>query len=136
MRPADEIAAALTEIRITPPGQTQPVDLGSLRDPTALRFQAACLRRLDPAVLEPILAGRWLEDYDVEALLQSVECPALLLQGETRLGGLLPDGYAEQIAARLRRGVRIRLEGVGHQIHWMQTEAMMRYVLGFLESLD
>jgi pimeloyl-ACP methyl ester carboxylesterase len=135
-RPVDELAAALSSICLTPPGQSRAMPLGSLRDPTALRFQAACLRHLDPGALDPIIAGRWLDGYEVDDLLGRIECPALLLYGDPGLGGLLPEVYAAHVASRLRRGTAIRMEGVGHQIHWMQTESMLRYVIGFLEALD
>jgi pimeloyl-ACP methyl ester carboxylesterase len=135
-RPVDEVAAALAEIPVLRAGETVAVPLGSLRDATALRFQASCLRRADPAVLDPIIAGRWLEGYGVDDILRKVDCPALLLQGEFALGGLLPDDYALHVASLLPRGILIRIAGVGHQIHWEQTESMMRSVAGFLESLD
>jgi pimeloyl-ACP methyl ester carboxylesterase len=135
-RSTDEVAAELAEIPIQPPGYSQPVRLGDTRDSTAVRFQASCLRRLDPAVLDPIIEGSWLFGFKVSDILAGIRCPALLLQGEVALGGLLADDYAKLVADAIPRCTHIRMPGVGHQIHWMQTELMIRYVLGFLESLD
>ena len=50
-RPVAEVTAALAEIPVRPPGSPAPVRLAEIRDAAALRFAAACLRRLDPAVL-------------------------------------------------------------------------------------
>lgn len=135
-QPAEELAPLLADIPILRAGETVPVTLGSLRDATALRFQASCLRHLDPEVLDPVIAGDWLKGYEVENILKRIVCPSLLLQGEFALGGLLPDEYAEHVVSRLAKGILVRFSGVGHQIHWEQSAEMMRYVNGFLASLD
>ena len=63
-------------------------------------------------------------------------CPVLLLQGDVAAGGMLRDEDADRLAARLPDCTRIRLPGVGHLIHWTHTEATLRLVTAFLESLD
>ncbi len=134
--PVPEIAAGLAEIRLTPPGQTAPIRLGDARDATSLRFSASCLRQLDPAVLGPIVDGRWLDGYDVAGTLRKVACPTLLLQADFAAGGALPDDYAVEVASTIPDATHIRLPGIGHQIHGSQPEAMLRLMTGFLESLD
>jgi pimeloyl-ACP methyl ester carboxylesterase len=133
----EEIAEALAKVIVgRPHSGGPPIALGSLRDAVSLRFAAACLKRLDPRVLDPILAGGWLEGYDVEGVLSRVTCPALFLQGEFAAGGALPDDYAADLAARLPRGLLVRMAGAPHQIHGARPEAMMRLAMEFLESLD
>jgi pimeloyl-ACP methyl ester carboxylesterase len=135
-RPVEEIAAALAEAPVAVPGRDGPVRLGEIRDPAALRLSASCLRRLDPDVLPPAIAGRWLDGYDVGATLGRVACPTLLLRGDFAAGGALPDAYAAELAAALRGCLHLRLSGVGHNIHATQAEAMLRLVLPFLASLE
>lgn len=135
-RPVAEVAAALAEIRVKPPDRPDPVRLGDVRDAAALRFMASCLRQIDPAVLAPIVEGRWLDGYDVIETLRKVACPTLLLQADSAAGGALPDDYADEVASAIPDVIHIRLPGVGHQIHGSQPEAMLRLMTGFLESLD
>jgi pimeloyl-ACP methyl ester carboxylesterase len=135
-RPVDEVAAALAAAPIMMPGDPRPTPLGSLRDAVSLRFQAACLRRLDPEVLDPILERRWLDGFPVAETLGRIACPTLLLQGDSTAGGALPDRYAAELASLIPRAIHVRMPGVGHQIHANQAEDMTRLVAGFLESID
>jgi pimeloyl-ACP methyl ester carboxylesterase len=136
----EAIAARLAEIRtpaLNADGSLGPatVRLGDVRDPTALRFSARCLLDVDPEVLAPIVAGRWLDGYRREAILRGIECPALLLQGDTAAGGMLPDADAAEALGRLRRGALVKLPRTGHLLHWLETPAVLRLATGFLESL-
>lgn len=135
-KPVDEVADELANAPITMPGDPRPTPLGALRDAVSLRFQAACLRRLDPEVLDPILERRWLDGFPVAEVLGRITCPTLLLQGDSTAGGALPDRYAAELAALISRALHVRMPGVGHQIHATQAESMTRLVAAFLESLD
>lgn len=135
-RPLAEIAAALAEAPIRVPNQDAPARLGDLRDPASLRFSAACLKRLDPNVLDWPLEGRWLDCYDVDRTLRRIACPTLLLQADCAVGGALPDSYAQELADQIADCTLIKLDGIAHNIHSSQPEAMARLVLPFLASLD
>jgi pimeloyl-ACP methyl ester carboxylesterase len=128
-----EVAQALAELRVK--GPDGPVRLGELRDGTSLRFLARCLEDLDPEVLTPVLEGRWLEGFEPERVWRGVRCPALLLRGEERLGGMVSAQEAERMARGMRDCTVLAVSGVGHLIHWLQTETTLRLVTGFLESL-
>jgi pimeloyl-ACP methyl ester carboxylesterase len=134
-RSVAELAAALAEVRMGPPGAPK-ARLGDLRDAPALRFAASCLRHVDPAVYAPIVAGRWLDGYDVAATLRAVACPALLLQADPDAGGTLPDAYAAELAALLPDVTFHKVAGVGHQVHGTAPERFLRPTLDFLLSLD
>jgi pimeloyl-ACP methyl ester carboxylesterase len=134
-RSVRELARGLGRIKVSTPGTDKFVYLGQVRDLTALRFGARCLTRLDPEVLDPILASEWLQGYDLHGLLGTVTCPTLLLQADTQAGGMLTDQDADLIESALPDCSRIKLPGASHLIHWLQTETMLRLVTGFLESL-
>lgn len=131
----ESITAALASTILRAPGGSE-VRLGAVRDAVTLRFAASCLKRLDPAVMAPLIAGHWLDGYDVSTTLRGVACPALFLQADPTAGGTLPDDYADELDALLPQGVRLRMAGVGHQIHGAAPERFLRVVTEFLASLD
>lgn len=131
----DDLARRLADIRVHGPGSTSNSRLGDLRDATSLRFSARCLKEVDPAVLEPILSGRWLDGYELESIAAAISCPTLLLQADPDAGGMLTDDDAERIVARMPTCLRARIPNASHLIHWMQTETTMRLAGAFLESL-
>jgi pimeloyl-ACP methyl ester carboxylesterase len=134
-RPISEIVAALAAEPVrTPTGERAP--LGTIRDAAALRFIAACLRRLDPGVLSIILEGRWLDGYDAADMLRNVACPALFLQADFTAGGALPDEYANELADMIAECSLVKLFGIGHNIHGTQPGAVLRVLLPFLASLS
>jgi pimeloyl-ACP methyl ester carboxylesterase len=128
------VARDLAELRLPGPDGTT-VRLGNLRDASALRFMARCLRDLDPAVLTPPLENRWLDGFDPPALAAAVRCPVLLVVADPARGGMLPPADADPLAAALPDGCRVDLPGVGHLVHWQDPAATTRVVLSFLVSL-
>lgn len=128
-----EIAHRLAEIPLS--GPDGPYRLGAVRDATSLLFTAKSLIALDPAVLPPVIEGRWLDGYDLEAILGSIACPTLLVQGDPAAGGTLADALAERIRAAIPSVIRVRLDGADHMIHWNRTGELLGHVLRFLTSL-
>ncbi len=134
--PVGELARQLAEIPLTTPGKAGSIRLGDTRDMTALRFTARCLKPLDREVLSPIVAGRWLEGFDWRSALRQITCPALLLQSDLSVGGMLTDDDAAAAEQLMSDCTRIRLPNIGHQIHWQHTETCLRLVNSFVESLE
>ncbi len=130
-----QLARQLADSTLAVAGQTERVRLGDLRDATAIRFGAACLKRVDPTVWEPLLAGRWLEGIDSERQWPQMRCPVLLLQGNVALGGMLADADASRFERLVPDCTRVRLTSCGHLIHTLQGELTLRLVGEFLESL-
>ncbi|HEX3151666.1 MAG TPA: alpha/beta hydrolase [Gemmataceae bacterium] len=132
-RDVGEVARELGATTVpTPRGQLL---LSSLRDGCALRFIARCLADVDGDVFTPILEGGWLNGYDEQAIWRGITCPALLLRGDPQAGGMLPSADANAMRTLMSDTTRIDFESVGHLIHGMATEATVRHVLNFLESL-
>jgi pimeloyl-ACP methyl ester carboxylesterase len=131
----DTLARALGDVEVGEPGATAVTRLADVRDAASLRFGAACLKQMDPAVLDPLVAGQWLAGYDRGAVLRGVRCPTLLLQADWTVGGMLPDADAQSAVAQLPSAVHVRLDGVGHLMHWLARDKVLTIVLGFLESL-
>ena len=130
-----QLARDLAEVQITVPGQDQPVRFGDLRDEAQLRWNATCLKVIDPDVFAPILEGRWLEGYDVDRTIQRVRCPTLVLQADSAAGGMLMDDDTNFMLQSIRDCVRIRFPGVGHAIRATAVDSWQRTVISFLESV-
>ena len=125
-----EMADALAEIRLPAPGGTFR-RLGDLRDRAALLWGAECLARLDPEVLTPLIEGRWLDSYDVAAVLSRIRCPVFLLQADPAAGGVMTDADAEEVVQALLSCQRERFPGMGHQLHRDCPEAVLRVLRGW-----
>ncbi len=133
-RPVADVARDLANIPVPQPNGTM-ARLGDFRDAAMLRFTAKCLPDLDPDVFEPLLDGTWFDGYDEDAIWKAIKCPVLLLRGEEARGGMLPAACADRMAKTIPDCTRVDVPGVGHLIHWLATEACVRHVLGFLESV-
>lgn len=128
-----ELARQLAEVRL--PAASSEVRLGDLRDGVSLRLIARCLKDVDPAVYDCLLAGKWLDGIDWQATLRGVRCPVLLLAADEKAGGMLNRLAVEEMQQHVADIIHLPHPGVGHLIHWQATETCLRHVLGFLESL-
>jgi pimeloyl-ACP methyl ester carboxylesterase len=130
-----QLARELADVRLPKSDGEGTVRLGDVRDATSLRFSARCLKDVDPAVLTPVLADRWLEGCDFAGWLSRVRCPVLLLRGNVALGGMLAHADALQIIEQLPDATMIYYPNSGHLLHALEPELTLRHVVGFLESL-
>ena len=108
---------------------------GATRDPANVRFTASCLKDLDPATMDPLLANAWLEGIDWEATLRRVSCPVLILRADPAHGGMLPEGDFRTLRESLADATPIDLPGIGHNAIGQQPDLLPRLVIPFLESL-
>jgi len=131
-----DLARRLSELQVLSADNTTRVPLGTLRDATALRFLASCLRQVKPEVLAPIIAGEWLDGYAMEEIFAAVRCPALLLECDTATGGMLTKEDAHRFVSLAADCTGSYLKGVGHQAHWTQPGEVSRRTLEFLLSLE
>lgn len=130
--PIPSLAAALAEI----PLEGRPgMKLGDIRDAASLRFSAACLRQIDPRVLQPIVDAQWLTEYDFDFVFNNLSVPVLTLQADTEAGGMLTDHDAQRLQQQLADCTLIRFPNTGHLIHWTQRNALLQHLHGFLESI-
>ncbi|RLS36216.1 MAG: alpha/beta hydrolase [Planctomycetota bacterium] len=130
-----ELAARLAAAAIPAGSGTEPTTFGATRDLASIRFTAACLKSLDPATMDPLLAGAWLEGIDWPAVLRGVTCPALVLRADPARGGMLPDGDFLALRETLPDITAIDLTGIGHNAVGQQPDIVPKYVIPFLETL-
>ena len=129
------LKAQLSAMKVADPASGSQVPLATLRDAASIRFTASCLMKLDPAVLDPIVAGDWLNGYDVRQNLAAVGCPTLLLQADPKHGGMLSEEDAQLAESIISDCTRVRVSGCGHLIHGLQPNEANRFILTFLASL-
>jgi len=130
-----ELARRIAKIQLVSARSTEVIRLGDIRDAASLRHSAACLNKIDPEVLQPIVAGKWLDDYDLAAFLPAIRCPVLLLRGDPRAGGMLTKEDAAHFEQTVSDCCSIYFPRVGHLIHATATESLATVLLPFLESV-
>lgn len=134
-RPVAEVARQLAELELRDPKTGIAQRLGDVRDAASLRFTAASLLRLDPAALEPVADGSWLNDFHWREVLSAVRCPSLLLQADEAVGGMLIDTEAAISASTMADCAHVKMRNVGHLIHGTRPADLLTIVTPFLESL-
>jgi pimeloyl-ACP methyl ester carboxylesterase len=128
-------ARQLANIVTTDPATGKSTCLGDVRDAAALRFFASCLAVVDPDVLAPIVAGRWLEGYDWREVVGRITAPILLLQADAAAGGMLIDDEAREFTAAAGDATLVKLAGAGHNLHTSRTQDVLNLVTQFLDAL-
>lgn len=109
------------------------VHLRDLRTEEALRWGACCLSKLDPKVLEPVIAGRWLEGIDWSKVARGIACRTVLLQADFQAGGALSDTQAESFSGECKECHWQRFPGRNHQLHGSIPAEIAHVVNQFVE---
>ncbi len=132
--PVEVIASRLGQLQIRHGSATRM--LRDIRDEVSLRFTASALTRLDPAVLHPIVGGRWLDGYRWPNMLSAVKCPSLVFQADLDIGGMLRGHDVEFLQRHLREKlVLVPIKGCGHVMHWPHATSVAQHASIFLETL-
>lgn len=103
-----------------------------LRDAASLRTYAQYLQNVDPAVLEPIVGGRWMNGYDLSTVCASVRCPVLVFQASQKLGGMLTEDDLSTLQSGLMECEVIKATESGHMIHATHGDQMVQALIRFL----
>jgi pimeloyl-ACP methyl ester carboxylesterase len=131
---AATLGTQLLTLPVQHPHDGRVVEFRELRDEATLRFSAECLVRMDPGVIDVLLAKRWLEGLDWFGQLARIQAPTLLLRAEMDLGGMLSDGEAARIVRTIPRCHRIDRPGLGHNLHTSDPQGTLSMVDEFLAS--
>lgn len=131
-----EVAAALAVIPWEDVKTGRTVRLGDVRDGASLRFFARSLRQVYPAVLDPVVAGHWLDGYDLEKIASAVRCPVLVLQADPEAGGTLNNDDVALMRSKTQDLSVVRFAHAGHNLHTARTQDIVNLVFAFVESLS
>lgn len=141
-QPLPELVLALADLPVPVPDQDPPVRYGDLPmvDDVYLRYWAKTVSQMDPDILEYHAEGRvqeFLSDFDLDNMLQKINCPVLLIQGNPELGGLMTDQAVAHSLEILPDVSHVLLEKTGHDLgltSW-KVAPLLRATYDFLESL-
>lgn len=132
----EEIAQGLAKIQLQLPGLDEMIPIGDLpgNDEAYLRRWAVCLQHADPEAYSMTLDRSTLEGWDAEAVLHGIRCPALLLQANPELGGLMSDEEVKHALEVLPLAKHVMLPTVGHALYMQQPVPVLQAVNDFLQS--
>jgi pimeloyl-ACP methyl ester carboxylesterase len=84
-----------------------------------IMFFAGSLWHLDPTFFDALLHDfqGFVEGYDYEDILAKIDCPVLVLRGETRLGAVMTDKEMSWLQQNVRNVKCVLINGVGHLLH-------------------
>jgi pimeloyl-ACP methyl ester carboxylesterase len=134
-QPVAQVAEQLAAVKFSDPASGKTFRLGQSRDAVALRFMADCLRDLTPLALDAILDGGWLAGYDERQVFTRLAQPALLLQADPAVGGMLTDADAEMTQSAAADLTLVKLAGAPHLMHTTRTQEVLNLLTGFLATL-
>ncbi|MFN9269437.1 MAG: alpha/beta fold hydrolase [Planctomycetaceae bacterium] len=127
--------ARLPAIRLVDPATGCVQRVGDVRDEVFLRFTARSLTRLDPLVLNPIVAGSWLDGFDYRGGLANIRSPVLLMRADPNFGGMLSAEDVRWCRRELPQVTCLEFSKTPHLIHIARPAEVATQVLGFVESL-
>jgi len=132
------LAAAMGKIVIPVPGLDESVCIEDLpgNTPEVLSEWARCALLADPEAIAMTLEGTAFADWFPHEALPRIGCPALLLQANPELDGMLSDEDA-RLALRLVPNARhVKFPLLGHALFMHQAKPVLDAVMSFLASVS
>lgn len=93
---------------------------------------------IDPELLDRFLDRTIYADFDprqVDAMLERISCPVLVLHGEFDRGSVLRPKDVERAAGFLKNAEFTRMAGLGHALHSEAPQLFSESVTRFLDSV-
>lgn len=133
----DETAEGIGKIVLPVPNTDESVSIRELpgNDEAYLLSWARCVQQADADTYEMTIDGSSLAGWDGEAMLRTITCPTLLLQGTPELGGLMTDADVALATRLLPHHTHVKFRNLGHALFIQQPDPVLRAVSNFLESL-
>lgn len=131
----DGLIRALGGLQMRVPWQELPVRYGDLNDEARIRFTAECLAQMDPDALQQAADGSVWQGYNPESVLDGVQCPVLLLQGDPERHCMMSDTDVKRALSILGNAQHVQLRGQGHSLHLRHPDPVARALNTYLDSL-
>jgi pimeloyl-ACP methyl ester carboxylesterase len=103
--------------------------------PEAVRERAIQLHQVDPATVEPALAGTLFDSDEPDELLAQIGCPVHLVAAQASLGGAMERPDVQRTVAQMPHCTHTIVANAGHDIHLDQPEAFLREIKQFLTAV-
>lgn len=104
--------------------------------PEVVRERAIQLHQVDPAVLNPLLAGTLLGPDQPDNLLRQIRCPVHLVAAQFNLGGVMNSEDIRRAIWQMPHCTHTVIENAGHDIHLDQPQAFARELKQFLMNIQ
>lgn len=104
--------------------------------PEAVRERAIQLHQVDPATLQPVLAGTLFGEDKPDDLLARIDCPVHLVAAQASLGSALTLSDVQRAVAQMPHCTHAFVENAGHDIHLDQPEAFLSQLQQFMASFE
>ena len=131
------VASKLANIEIKLPGLPESVRIGDFpgNDGAYLQWWARGLKQVDPEVFKAAFDGSFLRGVNPDIMLQKIQCPTMLLQGNPELDGLMSHAEVKRALGLLSDGSHTYFPTLGHALHRQQAQPILRAVQNFLEGV-
>ena len=138
-----EIADKIANIPIGIPGKDEQIRYGDSPgvDPIQIQHLAMTLKQMDSGVLDYHATGRvedFLEGFELDKILEQIQCPVLLIQGNASLGGMMTNDAIKHVEAIVSNVEHAYIESAGHDLgleSW-SVAPLLRVLISFLNVLE
>ena len=100
-----------------------------------IQWFADTFSNVDVELVKVLLDGRYFEGLELEALLNKVTCPVLMLYGEVEKGALVRESDVEFFLAHTRNGSAVQIKETGHFLHAEQPARILELTTQWIENL-
>jgi pimeloyl-ACP methyl ester carboxylesterase len=97
-------------------------------DEDGIRYWEEMISQVDPEFLKTLLEDRYFDDMDVQAVLEKIACPTLMLYGEIDRGAVVRDRDIEFFKAHISNGTAIQIKDAGHLLHVDQPAKVLELI--------
>lgn len=129
------LLAGLRDLPVIRASDGARVRMSDVRGDEAIQTYARYLTQVDPRVLDPIVASEWLDGYDFEDIASKITSPVLLLQADSKAGGMLTDEDATRFSNSAAHCRVTKIEGASHLMHATHADALAEEINTFIDSL-
>lgn len=89
---------------------------------------------VDPSFVNTLLEDRLLQDWDIQASLESIICPTLLLYGEIEKGAVVRDRDVEFFRKHISNGQEFQIKDASHLLQFDQPVCVLDSMTEFLKK--
>lgn len=105
-------------------------------DEAGIQHHEEVIRQVDPEFVKVLVEDRYFKDLDVQALLENVVCPTLLLYGEIEKGSVLSEKQVKFFLTHIHNGKALQVRDAGHLLQIDQPARVLELIDGWIEELD
>jgi pimeloyl-ACP methyl ester carboxylesterase len=103
-------------------------------DEAGIRYLDEMVNVVDPEFLKTLLEDHYFDDMHMQAVLEKITCPTLMLYGEIDKGAVVRDRDVEFFKAHISNGTAIQIKDAGHLLHADQPAKVLELIDQWLKN--